>query len=139
MTEENYSIVLFDGVCNLCDATVRLIFAHDPAGKFRFAPLQSELGQELSAKHGHRETNPDAPNSVLLIEDGTLYDRSTAALRIAGQLSGPMRFLGVLLWLPRPLRDLGYKLVASVRYRIWGKKESCTLPPAGLRDRFLTL
>ena len=139
MNEENYSVVLFDGVCNLCDAVVRLIFRHDPEGKFRFAPLQSDLGRELSERYGHREPENAAPYSVLLIEDGKLYDRSTAALRIVRQLTGPIRFLGLLLYLPRPLRDLGYKLMAAVRYKIWGKKETCTLPPAGLRERFLAL
>ena len=140
MSEENYSVVLFDGICNLCDKSVRYIYAHDPAGKFRFAPLQSDLGRELAEKHGHAGTLAgEAPSSVLLIEDGTLYERSTAALKIARKLSGPVRGLGVLLFLPAPLRDLGYRLIASTRYKIWGKKETCTLPPAGLRERFLAL
>jgi predicted DCC family thiol-disulfide oxidoreductase YuxK len=133
---EVYSTVLFDGDCNLCDKTVRFIFKRDPAGKFRFAPLQSELGQELAKKHGVSISLTD-PYSVLLIENDTLYDRSTAALRIVKQLSGNIRFLGLFLLFPRPLRDLGYKFVARVRYKIWGKKESCDLPPPGLRERFL--
>ncbi len=133
---EIYSTVLFDGDCNLCDKTIRFIFKRDPAGKFRFAPLQSELGQELARKHGINISLTD-PYSVLLIEDGKLYDRSTAALRIVRQLSGNIRFLGLFLHVPRPLRDLGYKFIARVRYKIWGKKESCDLPPPGLRERFL--
>lgn len=137
--DENYSVVLFDGVCNLCDKTVRFIFAHDPEGKFRFAPLQSDVGRALAAQHGHGLAQGVDPNSVLLIEDGTLYDRSTAALRIARQLTGPVRALGPLLYVPRPIRDLGYKFVAAIRYRVWGKKDACTLPPVGLRDRFLAL
>ena len=139
MTPETTAVVLFDGECNLCDKSVRFIFAHDPAGYFRFAPLQSDLGRALAEKYGHAATLAgEAPSSVILIEGGALYDRSTAALRIARRLSGPVRFLGGLLWVPAPLRDLGYRLIARVRYRIWGRHDGCTLPPPGLRERFLT-
>ncbi len=130
-------MVLFDGVCNLCDTSVRFIFAHDPEGRFRFAPLQTDVGRALAAEHGFPLAEGVDPDSVLLLEGGKFYDRSTAALRIARQLSGPVRMLGVLIHVPRPLRDLGYKFVAAVRYRVWGKKEMCTMPPAGLKDRFL--
>jgi predicted DCC family thiol-disulfide oxidoreductase YuxK len=136
MMSESYATVLFDGDCNLCDKTVRFIFARDPRGRFRFAPLQSTLGQELTSEHGISVSLTD-PYSVLLLENGVVYDRSTAALRIVRQLTGPVRFLGAFLLLPRPLRDLGYRLVARVRYKIWGKKENCDLPPPGLRERFL--
>ncbi len=138
MTEktESYATVLFDGDCNLCDKTVRFIFSHDPEGRFRFAPLQSEFGQELAKKYG-ASYSLDGPYSVLLVEDGHLYDRSTAALRIVRQLDGPVRILGGFMILPRFLRDLGYKFIASIRYKVWGKKTECTLPPPGLRERFL--
>jgi predicted DCC family thiol-disulfide oxidoreductase YuxK len=134
---ETFATVLFDGECNLCDKTVRFIYARDPEGLFRFAPLQSELGQSLARRYGTGGAM-NALDSVLLIEDGVLYDRSTAALRIVRRLRGPARALGIFLWLPRPLRDLAYRIVARVRYKVWGKKsETCDVPPPGLKERFL--
>lgn len=127
------SVILFDGVCNLCDRSVRLIFRNDPAGRFRFAALQSEAGAALVARHGI------APElySIVLIEDGRAYDRSTAALRIARRLRFPFPLLWAGMVLPRALRDLVYDAIARNRYRIWGTHEYCDLPPAGLRERFV--
>jgi predicted DCC family thiol-disulfide oxidoreductase YuxK len=128
------AIVLFDGVCNLCDKSVRFIFRHDPSGHFRFAPLQSEMAQKLLAEAG--ASAPDL-NSILLLEEGKVYSCSTAALRIARRLKAPISFLWAGMILPRPLRDAAYRFVAKNRYRWFGQKETCELPPAGLRERFL--
>lgn len=128
------AVVLFDGVCNLCDKSVRFIFRHDPSGYFRFAPLQSETGQKLLAEAG--ASAPDL-NSILLIEDGKVYDRSTAALRIARRLSAPFSALWMGMIVPKPLRDFVYKIIAKNRYKWFGQKESCEMPPQGLRERFL--
>ena len=129
------AVVLFDGVCNLCDKSVRFIFRHDTAGYFRFAPLQSETAQKLLSEAG--ASVPDL-NSILLIEDGKVYDRSTAALKIARRLKAPFPLLWGGMILPRPLRDFVYKVIATNRYKWFGQKESCEMPPKGLRERFLT-
>ena len=128
------AVVLFDGVCNLCDKSVRFIFRHDTAGYFHFAPLQSETAQKLLSEAG--ASVPDL-NSILLIEDGKVYDRSTAALKIARRLKAPFPLLWGGMILPRPLRDFVYKVIATNRYKWFGQKESCEMPPPGLRERFL--
>ncbi|WP_395090970.1 thiol-disulfide oxidoreductase DCC family protein [Armatimonas sp.] len=128
------AIVLFDGVCNLCDKSVRFIFCHDPSGYFKFAPLQSQTAQKLLADAG--ASAPDL-NSILLIEDGKVYSHSTAALRIARRLKAPFPLLWAGMILPRPLRDIVYKVIAKNRYKWFGQKESCELPPKDLRERFL--
>ena len=128
------AIVLFDGVCNLCDKSVRFIFRHDPNTYFRFAPLQSETAQKLLAEAG--ASVPDL-NSILLIEDGKVYSHSTAALRIARRLKAPISLLWAGMILPRPLRDAIYKTIAKNRYKWFGQKETCEMPPKGLRERFL--
>ena len=128
------AIVLFDGVCNLCDKSVRFIFRHDPSGYFQFAPLQSETAQKLLAEAG--ASVPDL-NSILLIEDGKVYSHSTAALRIARRLKAPISLLWAGMILPRPLRDAIYKTIAKNRYKWFGQKETCEMPPKGLRERFL--
>lgn len=127
-------IILFDGICNLCDKSIRFIFQHDPEGYFHFAPLQSEEAQHLLAEAG--AGRPDL-SSILLIEDGKVYDRSSAALLIARRLNHawPLLYLGMLV--PRPLRDFVYKFIARNRYKWFGQKEQCDLPPKGLRERFI--
>ena len=127
-------IILFDGICNLCDRSVRFIYRHDPAGYFRFAPLQSEEAQRLLAEAGGAA--PDL-NTILLIEDGKVYDRSNAALRIARRLNKAWSMLYGGIVIPRPLRDLAYSYIARNRYRWFGQKEQCDLPPPGLRERFI--
>jgi predicted DCC family thiol-disulfide oxidoreductase YuxK len=130
-------VILFDGVCNLCDGFIRFVFKNDPSGRFRFAPLQSAVGQELLARHGLIVLAGD-PDSVVLIDDGHAWTRSSAALRILGGLRGPWPAFTVFLAVPIPLRDGVYRLIARNRYRLFGKKDACSLPPAGLRERFLT-
>lgn len=126
--------MLFDGVCNLCNGSVQFIVRHDPAGRFRFASLQSEAGQALLRRHG---MDPGDLFSVILVEDGRVYSRSDAALRIARGLSGGWRAAGALRVVPRPLRDLVYGWVARNRYRWFGKQEACMIPTPELRARFL--
>lgn len=128
------AVVLFDGVCNLCSASVRFVLRRDPAGRFRFASLQSEAGRELLRRHG---LDPDDLHSVVLVEDGRAYTRSDAALRIARGLGGGWPLLGALRAVPRPVRDRVYGLVAANRYRWFGKQDSCMLPTPELRERFL--
>ena len=131
-----HGIVLFDGVCNLCNASVQFILDRDPGAYFRFASLQSEVGQALCAQFG--VTVPDgAPETILLVEGGRCHTQSGAALRISRRLSGLWPALWALLLVPAPLRDAAYRLVARNRYRWFGHTESCRLPSPQLRERFL--
>jgi predicted DCC family thiol-disulfide oxidoreductase YuxK len=132
--DENGAVVLFDGVCNLCNGSVQFIVRHDPAGRFRFASLQSEAGQALLRRHG---LDPDDLFSVILVEGGRAYARSDAALGIARGLSSAWRAAGALRVVPRPLRDAVYGWVARNRYRWFGKQEACMIPTPELRARFL--
>ncbi len=132
--ETAHPIVLFDDVCNLCNGSVQLILRHDPAGRFRFASLQSPAGQELLGRLG---IDPGAMDSVILVEGDRWFKESDAALRIARRLSGPWKMLWALRVIPRPLRDGLYRLVARNRYRWFGRQETCWLPTPELRERFL--
>lgn len=128
------AIVLFDGVCNLCNGAVRFIVRRDPRGRFRFAPLNSPAARErLAAASG----DAPLPDSVVLIEEGRVYTRSAAALRIARGLRWPWPLAYALIVVPRPLRDLAYDAIARRRYRWFGKAEQCMLPTPELQNRFL--
>ena len=129
-------VLLFDGVCNLCNGAVQFIIRHDPAGRFRFAALQSDTGERLLREMG---LPPDKLDTLVLVEDGRAHQRSTAALRIARRLSGlwPALFY-LFIWVPRPLRDLAYDFVARNRYRWFGQRDECMVPTPELRARFLS-
>jgi predicted DCC family thiol-disulfide oxidoreductase YuxK len=116
------ALVLFDGVCNLCNGVVRFIIARDPAGRFRFAPLTLEASQPAE--------------SLVLVEAGKTYTRSAAVLRIARGLRFPWPLLAAFLLAPRPLRDLLYDFVARRRYRWFGKRDTCMAPTPDIRARF---
>jgi predicted DCC family thiol-disulfide oxidoreductase YuxK len=128
------SVILFDGLCNLCSGSVQFVIAHDPAERFHFAALQSASGRRLLQQHGVTDSLPD---SIVLVEDGRIFTRSTAALRIARRLPFPWLLLAALLAVPRPLRDWVYDLAARYRYRWFGKLDRCMTPTAALRSRFL--
>jgi predicted DCC family thiol-disulfide oxidoreductase YuxK len=127
-------IILFDGVCNLCNGSVKFILKRDEAGLFRFAPLQSQAGHAEQKRLG---LDADAMPSVVLVEGDRSSIRSTAALRIARLLGWPYKVLYPLILLPKPLRDLGYDLIAANRYLIFGKRGACMLPTPETRARFL--
>ena len=128
--------MLFDGVCNLCSASVQFIIRHDPGERFHFAALQSRAGQEVLERYGPGDR--PIPDSVMLYESGRLYSRSTAALRIARRLRGWPRWLAPLGWMvPTFLRDRIYDLVARHRYRWFGRRQQCWLPTPALRRRFV--
>jgi predicted DCC family thiol-disulfide oxidoreductase YuxK len=128
------AIILFDGVCNFCNGSVNFIIDRDSAGYFKFAPLQSEIGEKLLAQHGVDKAQTD---SIILIEDDKAYTHSTAALRIARKLDGAWRWFYYLIVVPRPIRDAFYKLFARYRYKLFGKKDECMLPTPEIRARFL--
>ena len=129
------AIILFDGVCNLCNGFVQFVIRHDAEGRFRFAALQSAAGQAVLT--ARVEAVAAEPESVLLDLDGQLYSHSEAVLRIARGLGGPWRLLLAGRLLPRAWRDAAYRFVARHRYRWFGRQESCMLPTPALQARFL--
>jgi predicted DCC family thiol-disulfide oxidoreductase YuxK len=128
------SVILFDGVCNLCNGIVQFIIKRDPKGKFRFASLQSECGQKLLGKFG---LPSDEFDSIVLIKGEQYFLKSTAGLRILKELGGLWKLLLVFTYLPAPFRDFIYDQIARSRYRIFGKRESCMIPTPELKARFL--
>ncbi|MBL8182744.1 MAG: thiol-disulfide oxidoreductase DCC family protein [Blastocatellia bacterium] len=126
-------IVLFDGVCNFCNGSVNFIIDHDREKRFKFAPLQSEIGQSLIAEH----SIPRDVDSVILVEDGKVYMHSTAGLRIAKGLGGIWSLAYVFIIVPAFIRDWAYKTFAKYRYRMFGKTDACMMPTADVRERFL--
>jgi predicted DCC family thiol-disulfide oxidoreductase YuxK len=131
--ELDQPILLFDGVCNLCNGFVRFVVQFDDAGEFLFAPLQSDVGQELSRRHGLKTEDFD---SVVLVEDGAVYTKSEAVLRVCRRLDGPWPLLSAFSVVPTGLSDRMYDLVAENRYRVFGKKDACPVPEPELRERF---
>ena len=141
------AVVLFDGVCNFCDASVNFIIDHDKGGYFKFAPLQSDEGQRLANQYGFKSATaaslePKSDlipiDSVILVEEGKAYTHSTAALKILKRLGSPWSWMYAFVVIPKPLRNWAYNLFARYRYRLFGKKDQCMLPSPEVRARFLT-
>ncbi|BCB04303.1 thiol-disulfide oxidoreductase DCC family protein [Bacillus sp. KH172YL63] len=126
-------IILFDGVCNFCNSSVRFIIDRDPEAAYQFASLQSDIGQQLLKTHDL----PVTMDSFVLIEGNRAFTESTAALKVCSRLSGPLKFLTVFRVVPKPLRDGVYKLIANNRYKWFGKRDACMLPSKNISDRFL--
>ncbi len=128
-------VIVFDGVCNVCDRSVQFVLQRDTAKVFKFASMQGAFGAALMERAG---LNPEDPDSFLLFEEGTTYQNSEAVIRILKKLDGPWPFLGGVFGLiPKPVRNWLYYLIARNRYRWFGKKDSCPLPPPDLQKRFL--
>ena len=131
---ENKKIILFDGVCNLCNKTVQTIIKNDKNDVFRFAPLQSDVARQIINERGIDTANLD---SVILIEPGVAYyHKSTAAIEIAKHLKG-YSWLRIFKPLPEGFRDSIYSFIANNRYKWFGKKESCMIPNPELQALFL--
>ena len=132
---ENKKIILFDGVCNLCETSVQFIIKHDPKDIFRFVSLQSDLGKKILDHIGIKNSNLD---SIILYEPGiAYYYKSTAALQIAKNLNGIWHYGTIFRIIPTGLRNYIYDFVAKNRYKWYGKKESCMIPTAELKSKFL--
>jgi predicted DCC family thiol-disulfide oxidoreductase YuxK len=136
---EGRALLLYDGVCALCNGVVRFFLKHDKLEKLRYAPLQSPLGREMLARFGI----DSLPDGVILITNSLtprerLYRRSDAVGAALELLSGPWRLLGrSLMLVPRRLRELAYGIVARMRYRLFGRYTTCPLPPPNQRSRLL--
>ena len=127
-------VVLFDGVCNFCNDAVNWIIAHDNLAKFKFAPLQSDFGEQTRRKFGIAED----VDSIILIDDDRAFTHSSAGLRILKTLGGiwSLGYLGIII--PRPIRDWVYRYFARNRYRWFGKRDACMLPTPAVRERFIS-
>jgi predicted DCC family thiol-disulfide oxidoreductase YuxK len=132
--EKPHAIILFDGVCNFCDASVNFVIKHDKRGYFGFAPLQEPKGAEVARRYG---VDPERPDTFVLIENGRAYRRSGGALRVTRRLGGLYPFAFALIVIPPFIRDFFYDWFARRRYRWFGKKDSCMVPRPEVRDRFL--
>lgn len=132
---EGKHIILFDGVCNFCNDSVRFIIKRDKKDLYRFASLQSDLGQQLTSERG---INTEQIDSVILIQPGeAYYIKSDAALEIAKNLSGLYALLSIFTFLPRGFRDFFYDVIARNRYTWFGKKEACPMPSKDEQNKFL--
>jgi predicted DCC family thiol-disulfide oxidoreductase YuxK len=131
---EHNGIILFDGECAFCEGRVRFIARHDRGRYFRFGASQSPRGAALLASHGYTRASA---RSIVLIEDGEIYLRSTAVLRIARHLDRPWSWTAPFLAIPAPFRDIPYRIVAAVRTRLAGRANACEIPPPEIRDRLI--
>jgi predicted DCC family thiol-disulfide oxidoreductase YuxK len=130
----NTQLILFDGVCNFCNSSINFVIDHDPEKHFKFAPLQSEIGQSILAQFNKNINDFD---SVILLKDNKLYQKSEAALEIAKHLSGAWKYLSIFGVLPTFFLNFFYDIIAKNRYKIFGKSETCRMPTPELRERFL--
>ena len=127
-------IILFDGVCNLCNGAVNFVIDHDAKGRFRFAALQSDFGISEMKRLGPRD---DLMESIVLLEGDRAFTRSSAALRIARGLGFPWSLAWVFWVVPRPLRNWAYDVIARNRYRWFGRRKECRVPTPELKARFV--
>ena len=128
------NVILFDGVCNLCNGLVRFIIKRDKERKFKFASLQSETGQQRLGQFGLEKNEFE---SFVLIRDDKYYLKSTGVLKMLRELGGIWKLFYVFIFIPRPLRDLLYDAIAKSRYKIFGKRDVCMIPTPVLKERFL--
>ena len=134
MEKTDQPIIIFDGVCNLCEYSVNFIVKNDRQGKFTFVSAQSEIGENLQRLHGV-DTLQDG--TVVLLKGDHVYAKSDAVMEIAKELDGFWRFLHVFKFLPKSVRDFMYVIISKNRYRWFGKKDECLLPDEHLKKRFL--
>ena len=131
---EDHPVVLFDGVCNFCNGAVQFIIRHDPQSVFRFAAYQSEAGNKLALRHG---IDPQKLETFAIVVGDKAFLRGDAALATASYLGGFWRLALVFKLVPKFLRDAAYGMIASNRYRWFGRQEGCMVPSADVRRRFL--
>ena len=132
--QEGQAVIMFDGVCNLCNASVNFVIDRDSDRYFRYAPLQSDAGQRFLKKHGKSVSDFD---SVILDEGDRFFTQSTAALRIARKLDGAWPLLYGFIIIPPFLRNLVYNIIARNRYKWFGRKDECRIPTPELKSLFL--
>jgi predicted DCC family thiol-disulfide oxidoreductase YuxK len=131
--QASQNIIIFDGVCYLCDASIRFIVRRDTHQVFEFSPLQSDFAQSLMLSH---DVSHLVNDTFILVKNGKCYFQSDAALEISREFVGPWRLFRVFKIVPRPIRDFVYRVVAKHRYQLFGKAEACILPPSNIKSRF---
>ncbi|MEO7044738.1 MAG: thiol-disulfide oxidoreductase DCC family protein [Ferruginibacter sp.] len=130
----SHPIILFDGICNLCNGAVQYVIKHDSEAVFQFASLQSEAGQNLLQQYSLPQNNF---NSFVLIDADKAYTKSTAALKVAKRLKGGVKLLYGFIIVPAFIRNGVYNIIANNRYKWFGKKNECMIPTPSLQSRFL--
>ena len=134
MNDLSHPVILFDGVCNLCNASVQYVIKHDKKKLFRFASLQSSFGESVLKQY---DLPVNTFNSFILLSDNKIYTRSTAALLVAKKLSGLIKLFYGFIIIPKFIRDFVYDIIAKNRYKWFGKKEACWVPTPELKSLFL--
>ena len=132
--KDQKTIILFDGICNLCNGSVQFILKRDKNEKFLFASLQSDASKNILLQYNVKKNSLD---SILIIEDGQVYDKSTAVLKISRHLNWPWTMFSIALHLPLGIRDSVYDFVGRNRYKWFGKKDSCTMMIPEYKNRFI--
>ena len=127
-------IILFDGVCNFCNRTINIILKYDKDAYFQFAPSQSNAAMGIMQQFGLEQ---QAITSVILIDNEKVYTKTDAVIQIANRLSGWPSLFRFIKFIPKPIRNFGYDLIAKNRYTLFGKRASCRIPDASIQDRFL--
>jgi len=128
------NLILFDGVCNLCSALVEFVIRHDPAAKFRFAAIQSQVGREIFQSHGLDAADLQ---TFVFIAEGKLFLRSDAAIEVVSRFGRAWNICKLFRFVPRAFRNAIYSLIARNRYRWFGRKEVCMVPTPEIKERFL--
>ena len=132
---DDHPVILFDGICNFCNSLVNFIIRQDKKKIFRFAALQSVTGKKLLEQY---KINWEETDSLVLVDNGRAYQKSTAALRLYNQLPWYWKWTQVFRIVPKFIRDGVYKFIARNRYKWFGKKEECMVPTAEVKERFLS-
>jgi predicted DCC family thiol-disulfide oxidoreductase YuxK len=127
-------IILFDGVCNFCNRTINIILKYDKDAYFQFAPSQSNAAMGIMQQFSLEQ---QAITSVILIDNEKVYTKTDAVIQIANRLSGWPSLFRFIKFIPKPIRDFAYDLIAKNRYTLFGKRASCRIPDASIQDRFL--
>lgn len=127
-------LILFDGVCNLCNNSVQYVIKRDQKNTYLFAPLQSKVGQQIIEQFQIDTVKTD---SILLYTNGKLYSKSTAALKVAATLGFPTNILSICIVIPAFIRNWVYDFIAKNRYKWYGKKEACMIPTPELKSKFI--
>lgn len=126
-------VILFDGKCNLCNHSVQFIIRRDPKAQFKFASLHSDVGKQLLKRNSYNQSS----DSIIFIDNNKCYSASAAVLRICFYLKGYWKLFSIFLFVPTPVRDYVYRMIAKNRYRWFGKQDNCIIPSSKLKDRFL--
>jgi predicted DCC family thiol-disulfide oxidoreductase YuxK len=130
-------LILFDGVCNLCNFSVQFILKRDKKNKFNFTSLQSDAANKILLQYNNEKFNPKNLKSIILIENNKIYTKSTAVLRIVKQMYFPFSLLYFFIIIPKFIRDYLYEFIAKYRYAWFGKKDSCMIPKKEYLNKFI--